>query len=42
MQIITMYHGVYISGKIKDVRRYLKEAGQTYATVKALIESKLH
>ncbi|SDL55142.1 hypothetical protein SAMN04488502_101176 [Dendrosporobacter quercicolus] len=42
MQIITMYHGLYMSGKIKDLRRFLREAGQIYTTVKELIESKLH
>jgi hypothetical protein len=42
MQIITMYQSFYVSGKMKDVCRYLQELKKSYSTVKEFLEHKLH
>lgn len=42
MQIIIMHHSMHITGKAKDVCRYLREAQKRYLTVKELINSKLN
>jgi len=42
MQIIIMQHGFCISGKIKDVCRYLNALKSKYSNVQDLIHQKLH